>query len=138
MVLKQISVFLPNQPGVLAKFTKILMDKKINMKAMTVAETADYSILRVVVDKTEEALGILKEENYLVSLTEVIGVVIPNKPGALHEVAMILGENNVNIEYIYSSALLTEEAIIVLRVDNNIKAEQILKDKGITLAESKF
>jgi len=138
MVLKQISVFLPNQPGVLAKFTKILMDKKINMRAMTVAETTDYGILRIVVDKTEEALGILKEENYLVSVTEVIGVDIPDKPGALHEVAMILGESNVNIEYIYSSTLLIEEAIIVLRVDDNAKAEQILKEKGIKLVESKF
>ena len=138
MVLKQISVFLPNQPGVLAKFTKTLMDNKINIRAMTVAETADYGILRIVVDKTEEALKVLKEENYLVSFTDVIGVDIPDRPGALHEVAVILGENNVNIEYIYSSTLMTEEAIIVLRVDNNDKAEQILKEKGITLVESKF
>lgn len=138
MVLKQINVFLPNQPGVLAKFTKILMDKKINMSAMTVAETADYGILRIVVDKTDEALKILKDENYLVSVTEVIGVDIPDKPGALHEVAMILGDNNVNIEYIYASTLLTDEAIIVLRVDDNDKAEQILKKKGVKLVESKF
>lgn len=138
MVLKQINVFLPNQPGVLAKFTKILMDKKINMRAMTVAETADYGILRIVVDKTDEALKILKDENYLVSVTEVIGVDIPDKPGALHEVAMILGDNNVNIEYIYASTLLTDEAIIVLRVDDNDKAEQILKKKGVKLVESKF
>ena len=61
MVLKQISVFLPNQPGVLSKFTKVLLDKEINMRAMTVAETADYGILRIVVDKTEEALKILKD-----------------------------------------------------------------------------
>jgi hypothetical protein len=138
MVLKQISVFLPNQPGVLAKFTKILMDKNINMRAMTVAETADYGILRIVVDKTGEALNVLKEENYLVSVTEVIGVDVPDKPGALHEVAVILGENNVNIEYIYSSTLLTDEAIIVLRVDDNDKAEKILNEKGIKLVESKF
>lgn len=138
MVVKQISVFLPNQPGVLSKFTKVLLDKDINMRAMTVAETADYGILRIVVDKTEEALKVLKEENYLVSVTEVVGVDIPDKPGALHEVATILGESNVNIEYIYSSTLMTDEAIIVLRVDDNNKAEQILKEKGITLVESKF
>ena len=138
MVLKQISVFLPNQPGVLSKFTKVLLDKEINMRAMTVAETADYGILRIVVDKTEEALKILKDENYLVSVTEVIGVDVPDKPGALHEVATSLGENNVNIEYIYSSTLMTNEAIIVLRVDDNEKAEQILKEKGIKLVKSKF
>ncbi|GAG77112.1 unnamed protein product, partial [marine sediment metagenome] len=100
-MLKQISIFLPNQPGVLAKFTKILMDKQINMRAITVAETADYGILRIVVDKTDKAVEILKKENYLLSLTDVIAVNIPDKPGALHEIAEFLGNNNVNIEYIY-------------------------------------
>jgi len=137
-VLKQISVFLPNQPGILAKFTKILMDKQINIRAMTMIETADYGILRLIVDKTQEALGVLKSENYLASVKEVIGVEIPDKPGVLHEIAEILGENNVNIEYIYSSSLFKGEAIIVLRVDNNDKATKVLKEKGINLVESKF
>lgn len=136
-MLKQISIFLPNQPGVLAKFTKILMDKQINMRAITVAETADYGILRIVVDKTDKAVEILKKENYLLSLTDVIAVNIPDKPGALHEIAEFLGNNNVNIEYIYSSTFLKGEAIIVLRVDDNEKAMKTFKDKGVKLVESK-
>jgi hypothetical protein len=136
-MLKQISIFLPNQPGVLAKFTKILMDKQINMRAITVAETADYGILRIVVDKTDKAVEILKNENYLLSLTDVIAVNIPDKPGALHDIAEFLGNNNVNIEYIYSSTFLKGEAIVVLRVDDNEKAMKTFKDKGVKLVESK-
>jgi hypothetical protein len=136
-MLKQISIFLPNQPGVLAKFTKILMDKQINMRAITVAETADYGILRIVVDKTDKAVEILKKENYLLSLTDVIAVNIPDKPGALHDIAEFLGNNNVNIEYIYSSTFLKGEAIVVLRVDDNEKAMKTFKDKGVKLVESK-
>ncbi|MBD3256402.1 MAG: ACT domain-containing protein [Candidatus Lokiarchaeota archaeon] len=134
-MIKQISVFLPNTPGVLAKFTKTLMEKNINMRAMTVAETADYGILRMVVDQTNKAVDILKKENYLVSLTDVLAVDIPDRPGALHEIAEILGENDINIEYIYSSTVLKEEAIIVLRVDNNDKAIEILESKGIKLVD---
>ena len=136
-MLKQISIFLPNQPGVLAKFTKILMDNQINMRAVTVAETADYGILRIVVDKTDKAVEILKNENYLLSLTDVIAVNVPDKPGALHDIAEFLGNNNVNIEYIYSSTFLKGEAIIVLRVDDNEKAMKTFKDKGVKLVENK-
>ena len=129
-MLKQISVFLSNTPGILAKFTKVLMDNKINLKALTVAETADFGILRILVDKTDDCITILKENNYLATLTDVIAVEVPDKPGALHEVAKILGDNNVNIEYLYST-LIKENAMIVLRVDNNEKAVGILNNEGI-------
>ena len=133
-MLKQISVFLPNQPGILAKFTKVLMDEKINMRAISVAETADYGILRILVDKVDECVKILKDNNYLVSTTNVIAVDIPDKPGALHEITKILGDNNINIEYLYST-LIKEEAIIVLRIDNLNKAVEVLRGKGVKLIE---
>jgi hypothetical protein len=133
-MLKQISVFLPNQPGILAKFTKVLMDEKINMRAISVAETADYGILRILVDKVDECVKILKDNNYLVSTTDVIAVDIPDKPGALHEITKILGDNNINIEYLYST-LIKEEAIIVLRIDNLNKAVEVLRGKGVKLIE---
>ena len=134
-MLKQISVFLPNQPGILAKFTKVLMDKQINLRAVSVAETADYGILRILVDKVDECIKVLKEKNYLVSTTDVIAVDIPDKPGALHEIATLLGDNNINIEYLYSSILLRDKAIIVLRIDNINKAVEVLKKKGVKLIE---
>jgi len=133
-MLKQISVFLDNSPGQLARFTKILMDNNVNMRAITVAETADFGILRILVDKVEECVKILKNANYLVSLTDVIAVDVPDEPGALYKITKILGENSVNIEYLYSS-IIKEEAIIVLRVDDVQKAQGILKGKGIKLIE---
>ena len=129
-MLKQISVFLPNTPGILAKFTKALLDNDINLKALSVSETADFGILRILVDKTDECVEILKANNYLTTLTDIVAVEIPDKPGALYEVAKILGDNNVNIEYLYST-LIKENAMIVLRVDNNEKAVGILNNNGI-------
>ena len=134
-ILKQISVFLPNKPGMLAKFSKLLLEKKINMRAMTVAETVDKGLLRMVVDKPQEAIDLLKDHNYLVSVENVIAVEIPDKPGGLYEIAEMLGENDVNIEYIYSSTLLEPEAIIVIKVDKSKKALEIFKSRGIKLIE---
>lgn len=133
-MLKQISVFLPNEPGVLAKFTKVLMDKNINMRAISVAETADFGILRILVDKVEECIEVLKANNYLVTTTDVIAADVPDKPGALHEIAKLLGNNSINIEYLYST-LVKDEAIIVLRIDNIDKAVEVLKKKGVRLIE---
>ena len=133
-MLKQISVFLPNQPGILAKFTKVLLDENINMRAISVADTADYGILRILIeqDKIDKCVEILTKANYLVSLTDVIAVDIPDKPGALHEITLLLGEENVNIEYLYST-ILKDEAIIILRIDNVEKAVKILQDKNVKL-----
>jgi hypothetical protein len=134
-MLKQISVFLENTPGILSKFTKVLQDNDINMRALTVAETADFGILRMLVDKNDKCVKVLRENNYLVSITDVIAVDIPDKPGALHEIASILGENDINIEYVYST-LVRQEAIIVLRVDNIEKATKILEKNGVKVVKS--
>jgi len=134
-MLKQISIFLENTPGILSKFTKIIQDNNINLRALTVAETADFGILRTLVDKTEECVKVLRKNNYLVSITDVIAVQIPDKPGSLHEIAQILGNNDINIEYIYST-LIRQEAIIVLRVDNIDKAVKILEDSGVKLVKN--
>ena len=134
-MLKQISVFLPNKPGILADFTKVLLQNNINMRAISVADTADYGILRIIVDKVDDCIKILKTNNYLVSVTEVIAVEVPDKPGGLHQITKILGDVDVNIEYLYST-ILKEKAIIVLRVDDIKKAANILKTKGLKLLDS--
>lgn len=131
----EISVFLPNKPGMLGKFSKLLLESDINYRAMTVAETDDKSLLRMVVDKTQEAIDLLKKNNYLLSITDVLAVEIPDKPEILYEIAEILGENDVNIEYIYSSTILKREAIIILKVDKTNKALEIFKRRGINLIE---
>ena len=135
MSIREIQVFLPNKPGILAKFSKLLLENGINMRAMTVAETADKGLLRMVVDKTDETVELLKSYNYLVSVADVIAVEIPPKAGGLYEIADMLGEADINIEYIYSSAILKPEAIIVLNVDNTERAIEIFKGKGINLVD---
>lgn len=133
----EISVFLPNKPGMLGKFSKLLLENDINYRAMTIAEIDDKSLLRMVVDKTQEAIDLLKKNNYLLSITDVLAVEIPDKPETLYEIAEILGENDVNIEYIYSSTILKREAIIILKVDKTNKALEIFKRRGINLIEDK-
>jgi len=134
-MLKQISVFLENTPGILSKFTKIIQDNNINLRALTIAETADFGILRILVDKTDECVKVLRNDNYLVSITDVIAIQIPDKPGALHQIAEILGNNNINIEYVYST-LIREEAIIVLKIDNIDIAIKILEENGVKLVST--
>ncbi|MBD3195428.1 MAG: ACT domain-containing protein [Candidatus Lokiarchaeota archaeon] len=135
MMIKQISVFLENTPGILSRFTSVLMKNNINIRAITVAETADFGILRMIVDRIEDCVQILRENNYLVSVTNVLAVDIPDKPGALHDIAEILGEHEINIEYIYSS-IAKNEAVIIFRVGEIEKALKILKDKDIKLLGS--
>lgn len=134
-MLREIIVFIPDRPGQLAEFTKTLMEKQINMRAMTVVEMTKSGNLRTIVDKTDECINLLKSNNYSISVTEVIGIDHPDKPGVLYEIADMLGENDINIEYIYSSTILKAEAIIVLKVDKIDKAIEILKSKGIKLIE---
>lgn len=135
MAVKQISVFLPNKPGILAKFSKALLENDINMKAMTVSETADKGLLRMVVDKTDEAIKLLKKQNYLVVVEDVLAVEIPERPGGLYDIAEILGEHDINIEYIYSSTLVKAESLIVLKVDKIEKAIEVFKRKKIKMLQ---
>ncbi len=131
-MIKQVNVFLQNQPGILSNLTKILMDNDINLRALNVAETADFGILRIIVDKSEECVKALKAENYLVNVISVIAIEIPDKPGGLHEITKILGAARINIEYLYST-ILKDEAIIIIRVDDNDKTIEILEKGGIKL-----
>jgi len=135
LAVKQISVFLPNKPGILAKFSKVLLENDINMKAMTVSETADKGLLRMVVDKTDEAIKLLKKQNYLVVVEDVLAVEIPERPGGLYDIAEILGEHDINIEYIYSSTLVKAESLIVLKVDKIEKAIEVFKRKKIKMLQ---
>ena len=124
-----------NEPGELEKLTKILMDNEINMRALTVAETADFGILRMIVDKNDKCIQILRENDYLLSQTDVIAISIPDKPGGLHRIVEILANENINIEYIYS-ALVREQAIIIFRIDDIEKASTILKKNNVNVIET--
>ncbi len=135
-MVKQISVFLQNRPGTLANLTKILLDKKINIRALTVADTSDYGIIRMIVDDPEKTLKVLKDSEYLVSETEVVAVEAQDKPGGLYEIASTLGEKNVNIEYLYTT-LKEGKAIMIIRVSDIEAAIEALKSGGFKLVSEK-
>jgi hypothetical protein len=111
----QLSIFLRNQPGELKNVTGLLAENNIQIRAVTVAETADYGILRCIVNDPEAAYTLLKENNILVGKTEVMAIQMEDKPGGLHKIATILGDAGVNIEYFYAFAIETK-AILVLQV----------------------
>lgn len=124
-MVQQITVFLPNRPGELKKLTGILKGKDIDIRALTVAETADFGLLRLIVNKPEECLKVLQTENFLVDTSEILAVEMSDKPGGLHDIATILGDNKVNIEYLYA---FTHEgkAILLLCPTDNAKAMDVL------------
>lgn len=134
MAVKQLSVFLENKKGSLSAIADILAEGKINLKAMTVADTKDYGIARLIVDDVEKALVLLTQAGQTAKIREVCGFKVPDAVGGLAKALDVLEDNDLNIEYMY--AIVTSDsdnAHIVARVDDNIKAEQILKENGIEL-----
>ena len=109
-----------------------MADNEIQIRALTVAETADYGILRIIVNDPEKCYKILQKKNILVGKTEVIAVKMEDKPGALHNIAMILGEAGVNIEYLYAFATVGHAILVVqVNAEHVEKALKTFADKGI-------
>ena len=133
----QLSVFLDDRPGVLASFIKLLMDNKIFIRALTVAKTPEYGLLLVLVDKTEVCITLLESNGYLLSTTEVIAIKLNNHPEALYEIPKTLGDNNINIDFCYST-IVKEDPLLILRVitDDIEKAIQSLRKSGFTIIET--
>ena len=130
MTVKQISVFLENRPGALAEFTRILEKSNMNLRALSLAESEDFGIVRVIVDDPFETIRILKDEGYVCSITKVIAVEIQDKPGALVKMLNILGDNQVNLEYSYAFlAKKANSAFMILRVEDNEKAIKVLTQR---------
>jgi len=136
-MIKQISIFLENEPGRLVKVAKILGNANINIRALTVAETSDFGILRLIVDDPERAYSILKENNIVVVMDDVLGVEVVDKPGGLARIAEILSNQNINIEYVYAFVTNShEKAFIVLRVDEQERAINVLKENDVRILTS--
>lgn len=134
MKVKQISVFLENKAGRLADVTKILGENQINIRALSIADTADFGILRLIVSDPQKALAVLKREGLTVSETEVIAVEIPDKPGGLAGVLEDLEEKKVNIEYMYAFVGKSlENAVVIFRVEEIDCAIKLLNDSQVRL-----
>lgn len=134
MYVNQLSVFIENKPGRLADITETLAMADIDLRAISVADTSDFGILRVVVDKPEVAEKALKEAGMTVSLSKVLAVSIGNRKGELSKVVRVLSDAGIIIEYVYDFTGQEDgHACIVIRVDNNEKAIKILKEHDIKL-----
>ena len=130
MIIKQLSVFLENQSGRLTEVAEALGELGINISAMSIADTTEYGILRMIVSKPEEALAALRAKGFTVSLTEVLGLLIDHKPGSLTRVLRILSDRGVSIEYLYAFAL-GEKASAVIRTESMEQAIQVLQENQI-------
>ena len=137
MAIKQLSVFVENKPGRLIPMIKALSDAQINIRAMSIADTQDFGILRIICEDEANALGILRDGGYVVTETEVLAVEICDKPGSLAKILDVLAEASVIVEYTYAflSVKNAGSAYMIFRVDDNNAAEKVLTEAGITVAD---
>ena len=136
MFIRQISVFLENVPGSLAKPVAKIADAGIDLIAMSIADTAEYGILRCIVAAPERCIALLKNEGYIVRQTEVLGVNVPDKPGGLSCVLNVLSDNGVSVEYLYSFVRRTKgNAMLIFNFTDNARAARVLSENGVTLLD---
>lgn len=136
MGIKQLSVFVENSKGKLADCLKILGDAEVDIRAMSIADTRDFGILRIIVSDSDKAISALKKAEFIVSENEVIGIAVGDEPGALAEVALALSEKDVNIEYVYAFITASKEsAYVVIRVEDNDKCIEILKENKVKILD---
>ena len=131
MSLKQLTIFVENKKGALVNITKTLADNNVNMRALSIADTEDFGILRLIVDNNDVATKSLQDAGYLIKTTDVVGVKIGDQPGKLSMALDVLDKADINMEYLYAFMARTEKhAYVVLRVADNMAAEKALEDAG--------
>ncbi|MBE5894839.1 MAG: amino acid-binding protein [Lachnospiraceae bacterium] len=139
MSIKQVSVFIENKAGKLAETTKFLAEKNVNLKALSIADSPDFGIVRIICENPEEALSVLREAEYVTTLTDVFAVELSDKAGSLAEVLYILADAGIFVEYTYAFLSTKKEgsAYMIFRVDRNEDAIAALKAKGIEIVLQK-
>ena len=132
MTIPQISVFLENKAGQLADITSILSDNQINMRAINIAETADYGVLRLIVDDASKASSILLEQGFILTMTPVVGVAVPDTPGGLSKVLGVISRAEIDVEYMYSVFGQRDgQACMIFRVADSDALTKLLEANGI-------
>ena len=137
MSIKQISVFVENKPGAMSAMTSVLAENNIDMRALSLAETKDFGIVRIIVDNVYAATTVLKDADYIHSVTPVVGVAIPDTPGGLNKVLQVLTDAAVNVEYMYAflGGKTAEHAYMIFRVEDTAAAAAALNAKGIHVVD---
>ena len=134
MAIKQLTIFVQNKKGTVVSVTDILSKKNINLRALSIAETQDFGILRLIVNDEKAAESVLLENGYLIKVIDVVGVKIGDEPGKLTEALDVLDKADINVEYMYAFlANADNNAYVVLRVEDNKHAEDALSAAGFTL-----
>ena len=131
MTINQLSVFIENKRGRLAEITKILKENGVDIRALSIADTKEFGILRLIVNDAQKAADVLKEDGFTVSLTKVVAIGIDDRPGGLAAAMEVLRDNEISVEYMYAIISRSEDtAYVILRVANNQEAVRIFTENG--------
>ena len=134
MAINQLTIFVENKQGSIVSVTDTLAKNNVNIRALSIAETKDFGILRLIVNDNETAMKTLSKEGYILKSTEVVGVKIGDAPGKLTYTLDVLDKAGINVEYLYAFMARTEKhAYVVLRVEDNASAEKALESAGLHL-----
>lgn len=137
MKVEQISVFLENKAGRLAEVAKILGDNDVNIRALSLADTTDFGILRLIVNNTDKAKKVLGENGFTVKITEVIAVEVDDRPGGLAQILLPLAEANINVEYMYAFVEKSKnKAVLIFKFEDLDKAIEVLTKNGVTILKN--
>ncbi len=135
---EQISIFLQNESGRLAEVTEVLSGAGINIRALSLADTADYGVLRMIVNDNEKAEQALRDRGFTVTKTNVIAVEVPDEPGGLHRILDTLRKSGVNVEYMYAFVQQSgSNAVMIFRFGNTDNALKVLQENGISVIEGR-
>jgi hypothetical protein len=138
MKITQISIFLENRKGRLYDVCSLLGQNEVNIRALTIAETESFGVLRIVVDKSDLAIKLLRDNHFVANFTEVVAIEVPDKPGGLASILKIFADNDVNIEYMYGFVeKFSDKALLVMRFEDTDFAQQILAKHNIHVVAEK-
>lgn len=137
MTTQQLSIFMENKPGQLVKVTQTLKEEQIDIRAMSLADTKDFGIVRMIVSDTEKAQAAMRDKGFMSTITQVMCIAMDDQPGGLSKITELMAAADVNIDYLY--ACITEigkDAYIVMHVDDEKKASKVLADAGIKMVSA--
>ena len=138
MSIRQISIFVENQTGLLSEVTPLLAENGVNLRALSIADTSEFGILRIIVEDVDTAAALLREKGYTYTVTEVLAVSMRDEKGGLAEILKVLADAGIALEYAYAFLLRKEgEACLIIRVPENEAAEKALQAAGIGIATQK-
>lgn len=134
MIIQQLSVFVENRLGRMAEITDVLASANIDIRALSIADTSDFGILRLIVDRPDDAVKALRDAEITVSLTDVIAVGIPDTPGSFAKVVRMMSEAGISIEYMYAFISRTNnKAYVIMRLENPEKGVAVMKENNVQI-----